>query len=143
MNIILRFLTYCLSLVLVINSLLLGLANAAKFEEISSNLPQDVLAICTGSTVKYISEVEYLLSGNIVEIELSELNGEQDRSQFDKTDICPVDSGLEKTEFPQTNKISEIYTILAFVGSKKVIGQQPHSSFAFVLLPSRAPPSLK
>ena len=123
--------------------MLIGIANAAKFVSINSALPPEVLAICTGSETKFISQSIYFETGNIVEVKLSDWDLTDTSLQHFQNDItCPVDQGLEKSNTLQNQQISPNIIILSYVVSFVKLGQQPHSSFAFVLLPSRAPPAL-
>jgi hypothetical protein len=120
--------------------MLVGVANAAKFTSINSGLPDDVLVICTGSSVKYISEKALFADGLMVEIEVE--FGDKESAQQENVFTCPIDEGLEKSKLLNINAVSQHLTRIGFLLGFSKIGQQPHSSFAFVLLPSRAPPFL-
>lgn len=133
-----RLASYLLSIVLMSNSLLLGLAGTAKFDALNSQLPQNVMAICTGSAVKYISEIEYFNNGTILEIVLPN----QDTEHNTQSDTCPVNTGLEQSRFFEYYSISQLVFTLYYVAISAEFKQSASFSFAYFLLPSRAPPSL-
>jgi hypothetical protein len=116
--------------------MLIGIASAAKFALIKDSLPQDVLVICTGSDTKYISGTVFFESGQIVEIEFTNTA----LTSHAQSDACPIGEGIDKRKALQTSLLFQHVTILRYVISFIKLGQQPHSSFAYVLLPSRAPP---
>jgi hypothetical protein len=137
----LRSLVTFIVLVFALNSLLLSYANAKTFASINSTLPKDVLVICTGSSVKYISESALYENGLIVEIELDD--GEQ--SQLAKSDItqsCPLNLGLDKGQLHQLYSCNQIQIRLAF---QFTADAQQNASLCFneySLAITRAPPLL-
>jgi hypothetical protein len=133
-----RFITYLLSTILIVNSMLIGLANAAKFVAINNSLPQDVLVICTGNSIKYISEAALFENGKIVEVKFASENSAQNYP----IDTCPIKTGLEKSKYLHNTDVAQRLTILRFLLRFVALRQAPHFSFAFILLPARAPPSL-
>lgn len=136
-----RSLVTLIALVFALNSLLLSYANAKTFASINSTLPEDVLVICTGSSVKYISESALYENGLIVEVELDD----SEQSELAKSDIaqlCPLNLGFDKGQIHQPYLCNQIHIRLAFQFTVDAQQNTPLCINEYSLAITRAPPLL-